>query len=214
MKTKLSTICVAVVVLALVSAANAEVDEFTDEVAFRNETGDPQHFIDFESYGDGTSVVGQPAISGYEWENLGIVFTAVEDEVLYLRTSAYVSPAHSLLVWGERTSYVITFTRSVMSFGLYFVDSDYTSATEQIILKDSHGNTLDVFPIPPSPANTSAFRGYLSDTPIAEVLIIEDDDGEAVLLDNVMYTVPEPATLGLLALGGLALLRRKRGYGG
>ena len=33
------------------------------------------------------------------------------------------------------------------------------------------------------------------------------------LIDNVSLT-PEPATLSLLALGGLALLRRKRGYGG
>jgi len=30
-------------------------------------------------------------------------------------------------------------------------------------------------------------------------------------IDNIMFTgVPEPATIGLLGLGGLALLRRKR----
>jgi len=32
--------------------------------------------------------------------------------------------------------------------------------------------------------------------------------------DNVLTVVPEPATLSLLVLGGLALLRRKRSYGG
>jgi len=29
------------------------------------------------------------------------------------------------------------------------------------------------------------------------------------LIDDVTYVVPEPATMGLLALGGLALLRRR-----
>ena len=29
-------------------------------------------------------------------------------------------------------------------------------------------------------------------------------------IDNIMMTIPEPATIGLLGLGGLALLRRKR----
>ncbi len=31
--------------------------------------------------------------------------------------------------------------------------------------------------------------------------------------DPILYAIPEPASLSLLALGGLALLRRKRGYG-
>ena len=36
-------------------------------------------------------------------------------------------------------------------------------------------------------------------------------DGVSIFLDNIKFTgVPEPATIGLLGLGGLALLRRKR----
>ena len=38
------------------------------------------------------------------------------------------------------------------------------------------------------------------------------NDG-VVLFDNVVVT-PEPATMSLLVIGGLALLHRKRGYGG
>jgi len=36
-----------------------------------------------------------------------------------------------------------------------------------------------------------------------------------VIFDDFEYgsTIPEPATICLLGLGGLALLRRKRGYG-
>ncbi len=212
MKTKLSTVCV-VAALGMASAASAGVVQFTDEVAFRGGTGDPQHVIDFESYGDGSPVTGQPIIGGDEWADLGVLFAAAEDgEPLSLNSSAHVSPSHSLIAFGDHTSYVITFTSPVASFGVYFVDSDYTSATEQILLKDIDGNVLDVFDMPSSPANSSAFRGYLSsDTAIKEVHIIEDaTDGEALLLDNVMYSVPEPATMSLLAVGAGAMLKQRK----
>ena len=170
------------------SVCMAGVVEFTDETIFKNAVGEPNYFIDFESYGDGNSVVGQPTIDGNDWSNLGIKFAAVEsEESLSLNNSASVSPTHSLLVSGDRSSYLITFSMPVVSFGVYFVDSDYNSISEKIILKDSSGNTLGVFAIPLCPANSSAFRGYASDIPIAEVLIIEDADGEAVLLDDVMW---------------------------
>ncbi|MHC4395457.1 MAG: SUMF1/EgtB/PvdO family nonheme iron enzyme [Planctomycetota bacterium] len=184
-----SIIQVTIFMFCISSVCMAGVVEFTDETTFKNAVGEPNYLIDFESYGDGNSVVGEPTISGNEWSNLGIQFAAVESgESLSLNTSASVSPTHSLIVSGDESSYVITFTQAVVSFGIYFVDSDYTSTSEQIILKDSGGNPLGVFPIPPSPANSSAFRGYASDIPIAEVLIIEDADGEAVLLDDVMWT--------------------------
>lgn len=42
-------------------------------------------------------------------------------------------------------------------------------------------------------------------------LYYDDPHGEgSVIYDNFSLTVPEPASLGLLALGGLALLRRRR----
>ena len=185
--------------------------QYTDLASFETAVGEPQHFIDFETDDDGDPM-SPGLISGDEWQDWHILFAPVEDGAsLSLNNSAYVSPDLSLIASGERTSYQITFIEPVESFGLYFVDSDYNSDTEQIVLMDIDDNTLGVFsPIPLSPANTNVFRGYKSDTRIKNVFIIEDDDGEAVLLDNVMYTIPEPATLGLLLLAGLALLRRRR----
>jgi hypothetical protein len=86
-------------------------------------------------------------------------------------------------------------------------------SVERIILKDDNGNVLGDYDMPVDPDGTGSFphiskdfRGYVSDTPIAEVYIIEDYDGEGSLLDDVRYSaVPEPATLLLFGLGGFIL---------
>jgi len=106
-----------------------------------------------------------------------------------------------------------------MSFGMYIVDNEIRSATERIILEDSVGGILGDYLMPVDPNGTAPplsvdFRGYISDIPIKSVYIIEDLDGEGLSLDDIMYSVPEPATLGLLSVGGLGLLRRRRGCAG
>ncbi len=194
-----SIIQVTIFVLCISSVCVAGVVEFTDEVTFKNDTGNPQYFIDFETYGDGTPVPpNQPTISGNEWSNLGIQFAAVKsgaDLVLYNDPGSkgeYVSPIHTLDAWGDISSILITFSTPVVSFGVYIVDNETTSPTESIILKDENGNVLGNFAMPVGPSLSKDFRGYSSDTPIAEIHIIEDLDGEGLTLDNVMYSVPEP----------------------
>ncbi len=212
-----SIIQVLIFVLCISSVCAAGVVEFTDEAAFTTAAGEPQHFIDFETYGNGTPVVGQPSIDGDEWSNFGIQFDALEvgDSLLLYddpgSKGEYVSPIHALLAPDETdiTSYLITFSTPVESFGMYIVGNETGSVTERIILKDDSGTVLGDYDMPFGGGDDDAFfRGYLTNTPIAEVHIIEDLDGEGLLLDNVMYSVPEPAMLLLLSLGGLALRRR------
>ena len=50
----------------------------------------------------------------------------------------------------------------------------------------------------PADAYGSIIFAYNADAPVY------------LYIDNIMMTIPEPATIGLLGLGGLALLRRKR----
>jgi len=56
----------------------------------------------------------------------------------------------------------------------------------------------------------------LSDYPVSTVLNLEIDYAEVgvywvdVTYPLVLHVTPEPATLGLLALGGLAAMRRRR----
>ena len=209
---KLMTICLVVmIVMGSVCSSMAGVVEFTDEITFRNETGEPQYLIDFETDGYGNPVEGIPTypdISGNEWSNLGIQFAVLESGdyslILSEKTGMAVSPTHALAIAGlspgdDRSSFIITFTTPVISFGVYIVDNETTSPTERIILKDDTGTIIEEFAVPgglgPAPPLPIAhdFRGYSSTIPIAEVHIIEANDGEGALLDNLMYTVLEPA---------------------
>lgn len=60
------------------------------------------------------------------------------------------------------------------------------------------------FPGPPG----MAFFGIWSSDPIGRIEV-EGDNGAGEMTDNIETWIPEPASLSLLALGGLALLRRR-----
>jgi len=68
---------------------------------------------------------------------------------------------------------------------------------------------FDIGPVTSPPWMHSTYRIVLPENPNHEVIRI----GGEILVDELVIDticVPEPATMGLLALGGLALLRRKR----
>jgi len=223
---------VAVFVLCVNSVCLAVIVEFTDEATFKNDTGNPQYFIDFETYGDGNPVPpGDVPITGGEWLNLGIQFAEMEsgfEDSLILSAKAGMNvpegtTGHALATAGlspgnDQSSRLITFSTPVISFGAYVVDNETGGPAaypmERITLKDESGNVLGDFTMPggvgPAPPIAHDFIGYSSTIPIAEILLIEANDGEGALLDNVMYTVPEPVTLLLFGLGGLALRRKCR----
>ena len=202
-----SIIQVTIFVLCISSVCAATVQEFNDINEFEVAAGVQQYFIDFETYGDGTPVPpGDVPVNGDEWLNLGIQFAAIEigDSLILsakpgMNVSPTGAPGHALAVLNpseDRCSFLITFSTPVTSFGVYIVDNETNSPTERIILKDKNGNVLGDFampggagPAPPLPV-AHDFIGYSSTIPIAEVNIIENFDGEGVLLDNVMYSVP------------------------
>gem|GEM_PF-930337 len=220
-----SIIQLIILMFCISSVCVAGVVEYTDEATFKNDTGNPQYFIDFESYGDGIPMdPGDQAVTGDEWLNLGIQFSEMEvgfSMILSAKPGMNVSPTndpgHALAIAGlspgnDRSSFLITFQTPVISFGVYIVDNETGGPgaypMERIILKDEDGNIIGDFAMPggagPAPPLPFAqdFIGYSSTIPIAEVHFIEANDGEGALLDNVMYSFPEPVEVELVLIPG------------
>ena len=98
---------------------------------------------------------------------------------------------------------------------VYGVSAEVTSAagmTVTMVAKDSNGEIIGSVVSDTVPAVKEFVGGvdFRSDTPIASVEWWPSQANAAVMVDNVYLTIPEPATLSLLAFGGLSLIRRKR----
>ncbi len=97
---------------------------------------------------------------------------------------------------------------------VYGVSADVTSSvgtTITMVVKDSNGQIIDSVISDAVPA-LREFVGTIelhSQTPIASVEWWPSAQNASVMVDNIYLTIPEPATLSLLAFGGLALIRRK-----
>jgi hypothetical protein len=66
----------------------------------------------------------------------------------------------------------------------------------------------------PGPGGVAVFEVHIPDVPPSTILNLEYDyvevgAGSANVLPLILHVTPEPATIGLLVLGGLAALRRK-----
>ena len=162
----------------------------------------PEQVIDFETYGDGTVPTGSmPILSGNEWWNLGVSFSPENPESLitlerdhdqYTPHSLY----YALVVQGigmANSSVIMNFQQPVRCVGAWICDNEYTSPEEVIILYDCAGTVLGIFPLPyygqncPGPEG-NYFRGFVSDVPIAMVLLREAPDNEWMYVDDVMFT--------------------------
>ena len=184
---------------------------FTERTPFLTATGTPSALIDFETFGDGTPVVGMVDVAGDEWSNLGVAFAPLlPDTTLRVKegTSNWTpaSPTHALSCNpGATCSFVITFSPPVSSFGFMLCDNGTTSTAEQLVVLDASGSALAQFPLPYYGASVSGpegnfFMGFSSCVPIASVVIEEDpSDGDAFVLDDVMFTLAVPAGPGELA---------------
>ena len=169
--------------------------------------------------------------SGYYLEDFGTPATSyIAPAVFTDGTYAWSAAAgDDLYIWGSDyaggtpcvgsmgtngAGYEITFTFSgapVTAFGgnLYLTDQyfDPVAGEVTIALNDGTSVTLD------SPYATS-FTGFTSDVPITSVTMTPDPSSTINLygtVDSIIVgtAIPEPASLVLLGLGVLAMLRRR-----
>jgi hypothetical protein len=194
----------AAVVVAVPASAQLSVE--TDEAAFLAGLLDVETF-DFDGLPDadftndvnaGLSVTITPglSVSGTGFSafggDVGIVGEALE---------LFIDPS-------SISSFTLTFNRPVDAFGADFIDAFDTTGVGVTI----NGETIDTSALVPI-ATTTAFFGFSSDTSFDEVTFeLPVTQGfEFFSVDNLVTgVIPEPASLGLLSVGGLALLRRRR----
>ena len=114
---------------------------------------------------------------------------------------------------------IITFSSDVYAVGgdFYAVDANSNVIPGQQVIVELADGTIDNFTTGADVSDASAFRGYISQTPIVSLAVLPPEPttpGYAVV-DNLMVAAPEPsstAALGLGALGvaGLIFAARRR----
>lgn len=103
--------------------------------------------------------------------------------------------------------------RPVVSVGADFIDVEwFDTRMEAYDINDLLIDAVDV----PSGSDLSVYYAEVSGSGIASVVFrlgsLDQTSGatDGVVLDNLSFVIPEPGTLSLLALGGLALIRRRK----
>jgi hypothetical protein len=113
---------------------------------------------------------------------------------------------------GESADIDITFPGALMAFGLDVFSNQQHRRNEEIVFYDMYGSVLTNMEMPMTTLRGTAFVGYVADAPmISRVAFIEGNgDGDYAGIGDVVFVIPEPGTLLLLTLGGLAVIRRQR----
>jgi len=109
---------------------------------------------------------------------------------------------------GLNVTTTFTFDLGINSFGFDLIDyGDF--GTGQLTLVNDVGDNAVVAVAGGGDGNVQYF-GLISDFVFTEAILTNTISGEAFGFDKVSYGIPEPGTVCLLGLGGLALIRRRR----
>lgn len=138
------------------------------------------------------------------WQSSGRVTTSPPNVLATVKTSPTGPP------WVMHLN--ATFSFPILELGAFFGNDQgygYTATTLSIF--DLHNVPLGSVAVRTND-NTSVdqFIGLRSDVPFYSARFENNGDWLCIILDDVAFTVPEPATVLLLGLGGLVLLRKRR----
>ncbi|HVT12924.1 MAG TPA: PEP-CTERM sorting domain-containing protein [Fimbriimonadaceae bacterium] len=177
---------------------------YTSEASFLAAI-DPTYYLeDFSGFTVGNPLNGlqsswdAPGGNGYDW-------TASAVGGLYSNT-------HAISTNGSRQPLTITFTGApVTAFGGFIGGTDFNSNlvadTATMSLSNGDSQSID------TTAGSDGFLGWVGDTAISSLSMNVSQSNTFIQLRHA-YTgsapVPEPASLAVLGLGAIALIRRKK----
>ena len=211
MKTKVLTICVLAAVLAIGSTAQATLTHYTDRTAF-------------EAALVQTATFGVGDYSGWEFASEGSIsdsgtgfgltgscgLDVFYDSVWYELEEG----VEFITTEGSGTSIIMVLSGGIDAIGGYFgADGEMGAGPVTVTLTNTLSESSEVLVEQDLALGTPAFNGWIVTG--SEWALLQIDAGSSVYpafgKDMILgSTVPEPATLCLLGLGGLMLRRRKK----
>jgi hypothetical protein len=193
----------AIGVLTLCTAYSlGQVHTFVDDFAGWEAATGAFLTIDFETLPDGSpSVAGTLLTDVFNYTSQGATFSTPFDDPLI---GGNLISKFSLISLGgtiPNPSHIrADLVEEAFSIGFFFGGD----ATFEVFDADGHSIVSESF----LSSEPNAFLGVVSGVPISFVIM---DEGTAVGIQSFHFApVPEPGTMGLLALGGLAMMHRKR----
>ena len=215
-------VCVGLMTLAT-TAAMAATTTYSDEAVFRAAAGSTITY-GFETHGVAESAeLASPLSAGDLDGNFALAYTNLNSFQIIDNGAAQgvADGTHYLFTHsaGSAGDYTLTFSNfggssaDITAFGLTVTDFASNITQTATITYDAGGLTGTLLVVPGGqPSFTQNFVGLTVDGVNAfDTITLTFDDNLSGFqdFDEVTYT-PEPATLSLLALGGLVALRRRR----
>ena len=202
----------------LAVTASAGAQDFTNSTSFLGAISPTYYHETFAGWAYGspigdTGTGGTPEVTyvgpgadGFDWTAIGGTGIPASGQNLWSLPGAVSTEVNDISI----TFSFANSTNSVEAFGGNFQDVDSSGVNEagSVVLSFMNGATT-VHSMTLTNDTSTSFYGYVSLTPFTSVVITIPTANEFISAGNLYTAAPEPASLAVLGLAALALVRRR-----